>query len=315
MKAVVINRFGSEDVLEFVDCPIPELGVEEVLIRVVASGVNPVDWKICEGRLEKGFPHEFPLIPGWELAGIVEQVAAGVTQFNIGDKVWAYARKSVIQGGTYAEYVVLPQTSVAHMTSALMFHEAAAIPLAGLTAWQCLFDANPLQAGQIVLIHGASGGVGHLAVQFAKSVGAIVVATAGKNNQKFVQDLGADLVIDYKEFDFKEVIRNQFPDGIDLVLDTIGNDTQTRSLEVLREGGHLVSIVSGPSEALLEKYNVTGRFVFVSPKPDQLNRIGELAENGKLKVHISEIYSLSDAASAHRKSKEGHVRGKLVLVM
>ena len=221
MKAISIVEFGDADVLNLVDCPRPTIGAGEVLIRAAASGVNPVDWKIREGRLKGAFPHEFPLIPGWEVAGVIAELGDGVTGFTAGESVWAYARKPVVQGGTYAEYVVLPHTSVAHMPEGMLFHEAAAVPLAGLTAWQCLFDGDhPLRAGQTVLIHAAAGGVGHMAVQFAKSVGATVIGTAGPDNQAFVQALGTDQAINYRAADFCEAIRKEHPNGIDLVLDT-----------------------------------------------------------------------------------------------
>lgn len=315
MRAIAIRQFGSADELELVSLPTPQPAEGEVLIRIVASGVNPVDWKIREGRLAGSFIHQFPLIPGWEAAGVISAVGPGVEGFSVGDRAWAYARKPIVQFGTYAEYVVLPATSVALLPEEVLLHEAGAIPLCGLTAWQSLFEGPGLASGQSVLIHAAAGGVGHLAVQLAKNAGATVLGTASADNHGFLRELGVDHVIDYKQGDFREAVRKFHPDGVDRVFDTVGGDVQAHSFDVLAKGGHIVSISSTPNAERLEQVGATGRFVFVRPEGGQLAELGHMLTGGRLRVHVSEIYSLSDAARAQSDIQGGHTRGKRVLVM
>jgi NADPH2:quinone reductase len=315
MRAIVFDEFGGADKLKLTEVPDPVAGPGEVLIRVVASGVNPVDWKIREGHLKGGFPHVLPIIPGWDVAGVVEAVGEGVSRLRVGHRVWAYGRKAVIQMGAYAEYIVLPQTSVALMPRGLLFHEAAGVPLAGLTAYQCLFGEPKLTSGQTALIHAASGGVGSLAVQLAKSVGARVIATAGPSNLEFVRELGADHVIDYRAQDLVAAVRSHSPAGVDLVLDSVGGDVQVQSLALLRPGGHLVSISSTPKAELLQRHGVTGRFLFVSPSVEQLDAISALVEAGRFRVEITRLYPLAAAAAAQAESQTGHTRGKIILVL
>lgn len=313
MMAVSFDDFGSEDVLRYREHPIPEPGPGEILIKVRAAGVNPVDWKIREGLLKTRMPHQFPIIPGWDVAGTVAALGPKCRRFKKGDAVYAYARKPVIKDGCYAEYVVLPEKNVALKPETLSFAEAASIPLAALTAWQSLFDAADLQKGQTVLIHAAAGGVGGFAVQLAKWKGARVIGTASAANHDYVRSLGADEVIDYTQTDFVEAARALAPKGFDVVYDTVGEDVQIRSIPLVRKGGVLVTILAPKPEAQAAK-QLRLRYVFVAPNAAQLKRLATLADSGKLKTHISAEFPLEQAAEAQRRSKAGHTRGKMVLI-
>jgi NADPH:quinone reductase-like Zn-dependent oxidoreductase len=304
VRAVGVREFGGRDKLELLDLPQPKLPPESVLIRVHAAGVNPVDWKLREGRLEPSWPHVFPVVPGWDAAGVVERVGPAVTEFKPGDEVFSYCRKQFVGDGAYAEYVVVPETSVAHKPRSLDFEHAAAVPLTGLTAYQALFIAAGLVAGETVLVHAAAGGVGSFAVQLAADAGAEVVGTASEPNTEYVLGLGATEVIDYREQDFVEGVRDAYPDGVDVVLDVIGGETQKRSRELLKEDSRLVSIAQPPKDGL---------YVYVRPDGEQLAELAELADEGRLAVHLNEVLPLEEAARAHELSEAGHVRGKLVL--
>jgi NADPH2:quinone reductase len=315
MKAIVIDEFGGPDKLREAELETPEPGPGEVRIRLSHTSVNPVDWKIREGRLQTRFPHEFPLIVGWDAAGTVDKLGEGASGFAVGDRVYAYCRKPVIRWGTYAEFVTVPAAAVAPMPERLTPAEAATIPLVGLTAWQSLFDTAQLAAGQTVLIHAAAGGVGGIAVQFAKSVGARVIGTASAANHAYVRSLGADEAIDYAGEDFVAAVRKLVPGGVDVVFDTVGGDTQARSYAALKKGGMLVSITAPPDAAEAEKHGVRPGYVFVSPNGEQLRRIGAQVDAGKVRPPEIHVMSIRDAAAAHKRSQEGHVRGKIVLAI
>jgi NADPH:quinone reductase-like Zn-dependent oxidoreductase len=304
VRAVGVREFGGRDKLELLDLPQPKLPPESVLIRIHAAGVNPVDWKMREGRLEPSWPHVFPVVPGWDAAGVVERVGPAVTEFKPGDEVFSYCRKQFVGDGAYAEYVVVPETSVAHKPRSLDFEHAAALPLTGLTAYQALFNAAGLVAGETVLVHAAAGGVGSFAVQLAADAGAEVIGTASEQNTEYVLGLGATEVIDYRERDFVEGVREAYPEGVDVVFDTIGGETQARSRELLRPEGRLVSIAQPPRDGL---------YVFVRPDGEQLAELAELVDEGRLAVHLTEVVPLEEAARAHELSEAGNVRGKLVL--
>ena len=291
----------------------PEPVDTEVLIEIAYAGVNPVDWKIREGMLSGLFPHEFPVIPGWDAAGTVKGVGKNVTEFRIGDRVYAYCRKPKVRFGTYAEFVTMDHAAVALMPKNVGFAEAASVPLAGLTAWQSLFDAANLSAGDRVLIRGGAGGVGSLAIQFAKHAGAKVYTTACKANHEYVTSLGADVAIDYAAEDFVDAVRKREPGGIDLVFDAVGGDAQRKCYQVLKRGGMLVSIVDAPDEEMARSSGVKTAYVFVSPDGEQLRRITALVESGAVRAPVIEEMGLRDAAEAQRRSKAGHVRGKIVL--
>ena len=208
MKAIAINEFGGRDKLQFMDLPMPEIKPGEILVKVKTAGVNPVDWKIREGYIKDLFPYEFPIILGWDAAGIVEQAGPEVTLFKEGDEIFAYCRKPMVQGGAYAEYIVLEEEHAAIKPKNTSFEEAASIPLAALTAYQSLFDAAKLQSGETVLIHAAAGGVGGFGVQLARDRGATVWGTASGHSSEYVQDLGGDRVVDYSQVDFRETVRS-----------------------------------------------------------------------------------------------------------
>ena len=318
MKAIIIDEFGGQDRLTLADVPAPEPGSGEVLIRVKAAGVNPVDTKIREGRLALRLPHRFPLIIGWDAAGVVEATGPGVTAFKPGDDVYAYCRKPVVQFGAYAEYIVLPVQSVARKPSTLSFEEAASVPLAALTAYQSLFEAVNLHNGETILIQAAAGGVGGFAVQLAALQGAYVIGTARGSNHEYVLNLGADRVIDYTTDEFRSVIRKDFPDGIDAVFDTIGGDATFAALEVVKHCGCMVSIAMPKDAAVEEKIrekNIRYEYVFVRPDAGQLEKLATLIDAGKIGTHLSAVLPLEQAARAHSLIESGHTKGKIVLTI
>jgi len=315
MRAIAIERFGGPETLKSMNLPAPQPKAGEVLIRTAVSGVDPVDWKIREGFLQKSFPYRFPLILGWELAGVVEEAAEGATRLRRGDAVYAYARLPELHWGTYAELIALPEANVALKPRSLLFHESAAIPLAGLTAWQCLFRKPGVGPGTFVLIHAAAGGVGHLAVQLAKHAGATVIGTAGKANQVFIREIGVDYPIDYTAEDFRHAVRRIRPEGVDVVLDTVGGDVLRRSYDVVARGGRLVAIVDRPDPAEAERRGIQAYYHFVEPSGEELARLAALADEGKLCPYVSVVYPLAAAAEAQEKSRQGHTRGKIVLVL
>jgi len=315
MRAISIESFGGAEKLRTADLPRPKPVRGEVLIRTVSAGVNPMDWKICEGIYEGVLPHAFPLVPGWDVAGVVEELGEATAHLRKGDKVWACARKPTVQWGTYAEFVAVPEDSVALMPAKLLFEEAASVPMAALTAYQALFDVAHLEEGADVLIHAAAGGVGHFAVQLAKSAGARVFGTAGPAGHSFVMGLGADGVIDYTREDLGKGLGRLCPDGPDVVLDTMGGDAQEQSLELLKPGGVLVSTVEQPDSETVARRGLRAGLVSVKPSGDQLRILASMVEHEKLGTNVSKIYSLAEAAAAHEESRAGHVHGKLVLAL
>ncbi len=266
--------------------------------------MNPVDFKICRGRHEGAFPHFFPLVPGWDVAGVVEQAGPAVTDFSEGDEVIAYCRKDFVQEGTYAELVSVKANQAAPKPAALSFEEAAALPLAGLTALQALHEKLELTEGETLLIHAASGGVGRFAVQLARLAGAQVIGTASAANHDAVRELGAAEVIDYSDQDFVDRVRISYPGGVDAVLDLVGGDTLERSAEVLADGGRIAS-VRQPGE------NVG--YLFARPDSGQLAHLGSLADSGQLEVSLAETLALEDAGRAHELLESGGVSGKIAL--
>jgi len=306
MKAVRIHNYGGPEVLRFEDAPRPQPGAGEVLVRIHAAAVNPVDWKVRAGRLKERIQYPLPLIPGWDFSGVVEATGPGVTRLKKGDEV--YARPDIARNGAYAEYIVAKESEVALKPKSVDHVQAAAIPLAALTAWQALFDTAGLSAGQKVLIHGAAGGVGSFAVQLAKWKGAHVIGTASGRNHSFLRDLGVDEPIDYEKTRFEDVVHD-----VDVVLDTIGGDTQKRSWKVLKKGGILVSIVSPPSAEEAAKHGVRSGYVFVQPSASQLAEIAKLVDSGKLKPVVEAVLPLAEARRAQEMNETGHTRGKIVL--
>ena len=304
MKAIRIHQYGGPEVLAEVEMQRPVTGPNEVLIKVQAAAVNPFDWKVRSGHMKEFFPLTFPATLGWDVSGTVEEAGANVTGFKRGDEV--YTRLEA--GGGYAEYAVAREAIVAAKPRTLDHEQAAAVPTAGTTAWQALFEVAQLSAGQKVLIHAAAGGVGNFAVQFAKARGAWVIGTASTKNQAFLRELGVDQAIDYQKTRFEDVVRD-----VDVVLDTIGGDTQERSFKVLKKGGILVSIVQPPSEEQAAKYGVRALFYGAHASSSDLAEIAKLIDNGKVKTVVETVLPLAEARRAHELSESGHARGKIVL--
>ena len=304
MKAIRIHQYGGPEVLAQVETQRPTPGPNELLIKVEAASVNPFDWKVRAGYMKHFLPLTFPATLGWDVSGTVEEVGAAVTRFKRGDEV--YTRLEA--GGGYAEYAVAEETIVARKPTTSDHVQAAAVPTAGLTAWQALFEVAQLSAGQKVLIHGAAGGVGNFAVQFAKAKGAYVIGTASSRNQPLLRELGVDKAVDYNKTPFEDVVRD-----VDVVLDTIGGETQERSFEVLKKGGILVSIVQPPSQELATKYGVRALFYGAHASSSDLAEIAKLIDSDKVKPVVETVLPLAEARQAHELSQSGHARGKIVL--
>ena len=306
MKAVCIYGYGGPEVLVYEDAPRPHPDAGEVLVRVHAAGINPVDWKIREGHLKEMLKHTLPLVLGWDLSGVVEALGSGLTRLKVGDEV--FSRPDISRDGAYAEYVVVKESELALKPKSLDHLHAAALPLSGLTAWQSLFDAAGLAAGQRVLIHAAAGGVGTLAVQLAKWKEAHVIGTASARNHDFLRKLGVDQIVDHETVRFEEAVQ-----PVDVVFDTMGGEIQERSWKVLKRGGILVSIVGPPSAERAVAHGVRQAFVFTQPNLVQLTELAKLADADKLKTIVETVLPLSDATRGQELSERGHTRGKIVL--
>ena len=304
MKAAVAHEYGGPEVLKFEDVPRPVPKEDEALVRVIASGVNPADPLTLSGKYAREFGTHLPLIPGYDIAGIVEKVGANVTKLKVGDAVYGYPTF----GGGWADYVTVREWEVAAKPRSLNFVEAAAIPMGALTAWQALLDVAKLQSGQTILIHGASGGVGSFAVQIAKSHGARVIATASTANQDLLKQLGADLAIDYTKTRFEDVARD-----VDAVLDPVGKETLARSYGVVKKGGIVMSLVALPDRAELKKHGIRGAAISVHPDATDLTEIAHLIDAGKMKPIVTQVLPLSEAIAAQQQAATHHTRGKVVL--
>jgi NADPH:quinone reductase-like Zn-dependent oxidoreductase len=308
MRVITQHTFGGPEVLTTVDAPEPRPLPTEVLVRVEAIGLNPLEPRLRAGEFPLLGPPPFVL--GWDISGVVE--TAQTWRFRPGDEVFGMPLFPRAAGG-YAEFVAAPALHLARKPASLSHVEAAALPVAGLTAWQGLVDLGGVTEGDRVLIHGGGGGVGHLAIQIAKALGAHVITTAGGDKREFVEGLGADEVVDYTAVDFTEVVG-----AVDLVLDTLGGDTVSRSLEVLRPGGHLVTAVAEEDTELIAKFEAAGRRfsgIGVDPDPVALRGLVALVEQGKLRVHVEETFPFERIADAHRRIERGHLRGKIVLTV
>ena len=306
MKAIVIHQYGGLDVLKYEDTPRPEPKEDEILIRVIAASVNPVDVAIRHGYLAKLIGDKLPLIPGMDAAGVVEKTGAKITKFKTGDKVFAFF--TLAGEGGYAQFVVAKDSEAALKPEALKYTEAAAIGAAGSTAWEALMETAKLSAGQTILIHGGSGGVGHFAIQIAKARGAKVIATASTPNQEFLKQMGADVAIDYTKTKFEDVAKD-----VDVVLDSVGRDTLARSYGVVKKGGIIVSIVDEPDQAALDARGIRGATLRASPKANVLEELARLIEAKKVTPVVSQVFLLSDVAKAHEQIATRHTRGKIVL--
>lgn len=302
MKAIRIHEFGGPEVLRYEEIPEPEAeGPGIIRIKVIAAGVNPIDWKIRKGLIGE---MPLPLTMGVDVAGIVD-VGQGGVLFRPGEEV--FAKVSIGQGG-YADYTVVNSTQVAKKPKSIGFIESAAIPTAGLAAWQSLFDIAKLKKGESVLIHGAAGGVGTFAVQFAKWKGAYVFGTASEKNEQFLKSIGADEFIDYKKQRFEDVVGK-----VDVVLDTVGGDTFERSWGVLQPNGFLVSTVASIPEGVPEKYGVFAKTLVTRSAGEELAKIANVIDEQQIKPIVTTVLPLSEAQKAHEMSESHHTRGKIVL--
>ena len=308
MKAVRVHNYGGPEVLRFEDAPRPTPGSGELLIRVHAASVNPLDWKVRAGFMKDYIPLPLPFIPGWDVSGVVEAVGSGVTKFRKGDEVYARPDVTAHGYGAYAEYVVAKETETALKPKSIDHVHATTIPVGAVTAWRALFDTAALKEGQRVLIHGAAGGVGSFAVQLAKWKGAHVIGTASTRNQAFLRDLGVDEPIDYEKARFEDLVHD-----VDVVFDPIGGETQQRSWKTLKKGGILVSIVGPPSVEEAKKHGVRSASLSAKGGSSLLAELATLVDSGKIKPMVEKVLPLSEARQAHELNETGHARGKIVL--
>ncbi|REK86083.1 NADP-dependent oxidoreductase [Streptomyces inhibens] len=304
MKAISAKSYGGPEVLEYSDRPDPKVGPDSVLIRVKAAGVNPVDWKILAGYLDPMMEAHFPLIPGWDVAGVVEAVGADAPEYEIGAEVMGYVRKDEVQHGTFAELVAAPVRTLARKPAGLSWQQAAGLPLAGLTAYRAIKRVGT-KAGETALVHAAAGGVGSLAVQILVAQGTRVIGTASERNHDFLRSLGAEPVT-YGD-GLADRVRALVPEGIDVALDFVGGGVVEVSQQLLKDRSRVASIADG------EVTEKGGHMVWVRPDTDDLTALGELADAGKLTVPVAATFPLSRTAEAFRESMAGRTRGKIVL--
>lgn len=304
MKAVRIERYGNDEVMKLVEVERPQAGQGQVLVKVKAAAVNPVDWKIREG-LGEMFGMTLPMTLGCEVAGTVEAIGAGVNELARGDEVYGYLGA---HSGGYAEYVAAPATEFVRRPKNIDAETAVSVPVGALTAWQGIFEHGKLTSGQRVFITGASGAVGSMAVQLAKWKGAHVVGSGSGRNEEFVRGLGADEFIDYKKARFEDEVKE-----MDVVFDTVGGETQERAFQALKKGGIMVSVANPPAAERMKQFGVTGAMVQMQSKPEQLAEIDRLVESGKLKVRVAKVMPMAEVKQAHQLSKEGHAEGKIIL--
>lgn len=308
MKAVVIDQYGGIEVLKEREVNRPEINESQVLIEMHATSVNPIDWKIRKGYLKDMIPFQFPVILGCDAAGVIVEKGSKADSFHIGDRV--FARPHTSAQGTYAEYVATEEDLLATIPDNISYNEAASVPLATLTAWQCLLDIGKIEQGDKVLVHAGAGGVGSMAIQIAKHFGAYVATTGSAKNEEFLKELGADLVIDYQKQDFEKVLKDY-----DFVLDAMGGDVQTKSYAVLKKGGVLVSIISTPDAKTAAEYGVAAVYHRLSAKGEQLKAVAKLIGDKKLKPIVGHVFSFSEQGlqAAHALSESHHARGKIVI--
>jgi NADPH:quinone reductase-like Zn-dependent oxidoreductase len=301
MKAVRIHEFGGPEVLKYEDVPMPQPDLGEIRIKVIAAGVNPVDWKIRRGFIKL----PLPMTMGFDVSGVVDAIGPKANGFHLGDQI--FAKASPAHGG-YAEYTLVKESQAALKAKSMGFVEAAAIPTAGLTAWQMLFDIAGLERNQTVLIHGAAGGVGSFALQFAKWKGAHAIGTASSGNIQFLKSLGADEVIDYKALRFEDIVHD-----VDVVIDTVGGDTFDKSWGVLKPGGFLVTTVADVQEGAAEAHGVRAKRIVSQANGNELAQIAKIIDEKLIKPIVTTILPLSEARKAQELSESQHTRGKIVL--
>ena len=306
MKAIVVHEYGGAEVLHYEEAPRPQPNDNEVLIRVLAASVNPVDAAIRSGKYAEYFHTKLPLIPGMDAAGVIEKAGSKITALKAGDPVYAFF--TLREEGGYGEFALAKEGEVARKPSSITYEEAAAVPAAGSTAWQALVDAAKLGAGQTVLIHGGSGGVGHFAIQIAKARGARVIATASTANQEFLKKLGVDQAIDYTATKFEDVVKD-----VDVVLDAVGGDTLRRSYSVVKKGGIIVTITGEPDQAALDAHGIRGVSISAAPKSETFAELTRLIEDGKVKPVVTQVFPLAEVAKAQEQIATRHTRGKIIL--
>ena len=308
MKAIVIDSYGGKEQLKEQEVEKPAITDNQVLVEIHATSINPIDWKLREGYLKEMLPWEFPIILGWDAAGIIAEVGKDVKHFKVGDRV--FARPATTRQGTYAEYVPVEEDLLAHMPESMTFEEGAAIPLTGLTAYQCLVDFAEVKKGDKVLIHAGAGGVGSMAIQIANSIGAYVATTASDKNDELVKSLGANRVINYREEDFSELLED-----FDAVLDTMGGEVLDKSFKVLKKGGKLISIAGQPSSEKAEQHEVKASDFWLEPSGEQLKKLANLFVSGELKPAIGEVFAFTEQGlqDAHELSESHHARGKIII--
>jgi alcohol dehydrogenase len=315
MKSIQIKRYGGSDVIEVNDkASIPSPSAGKILVNVKASGVNPVDWKIREGYMQQMIPLQFPSTLGIDISGVVKQIGEKENEpsdFKQDDEV--YGQASVFSGGSgaFAELALADKDSIAHKPKTLNYEEAAALPLVGVSAWQALVENIGLSKDKKILIHGGAGGIGSIAIQLAKHLGAYVATTVSTNDKQFVQELGADQVIDYTKENFEDMIHEY-----DAVFDTVAGETYKRSFRVLKKGsGIIVSMLEQPNSELMNQYGVKAVFLFSQVNRQRLTKLAEWVDQNNIKVNIDKTFSLDDAAKALDYQKDVHPRGKVVLTV
>ncbi|MCG7381631.1 NADP-dependent oxidoreductase [Paenibacillus sp. ACRRY] len=309
MKAVVINQYGSKEELVEQEVNKPRAEANQVVVKLEATSINPIDWKLREGYLKQMFDWEFPIILGWDAAGVITEIGSNVSKWKVGDRV--FSRPETTRFGTYAEYTAVDEHLLAKLPDSISYEEAAAVPLAGLTAWQALFTHGHLKEGETVLIHAGAGGVGMYAIQLAKYAGAHVVTTASEKNHELLHSLGADQVIDYKKEKFEEILKD-----IDLVFDTMGGEVAENSYKVLKPNtGRLITIVGEPNHDTAKSHNVSAKGIWLQPDGHQLQKIADLMEEKKIKSIVGATFPFSRQGiyDAHALSETHHAVGKIVI--
>ncbi len=323
MEAMVLNRFGGPEVLERARIERPSAGPGQVVVQVAYAGVNPADWKAREGWLQLYFQYVFPFVVGFDAAGHVAEVGEGVTGLAVGDRVVTASNQGKGERGSYAEYVLSDRERVVKLPDHVSLRDAASIPTAAITAWEAVFDVGGTKAGQHVLVNGGAGGTGGFAVQLAKMAGAKVAATCGPANLDYVRSLGADLAIDYRQGDVRAQVAAWAPDGVDLVVDTVGQGTLLDSIEMVRRGGIVAPIgtliadepMPDAARAAELGVSIVPTIANFARQERQLNALVEALGAGKIKAPAIEILPLAQAGEAHRRVKDGHVRGKILLAV
>jgi len=303
MKAAVVNEYGGPEVLKYQDAPRPEPKEDEILVRVMAAAVNPVDSYVRQGKFLKG---TLPMIIGSDIAGVVEKAGANAKQFKPGDAVYCYL--AVTRGGAYAEFAIAKESETALKPKNMSFEEAAAVPLAGTTAWQALIDSAKIKNGQTILIHGGSGGVGSFAIQIAKARGLKTIATASTEHQDVLKQLGVDQAVDYKTTKFEDVVKD-----VDVVLNCVRADALARSYGVVKKGGVIVSITDEPDQSECAKRGVSCSRMGAHPEAKVLEELTKLIDAGKMKSIVSQTFPLAEASKAHEQIETRHTLGKIVL--